>query len=158
MALALPWEPDEPETHVVIANGFLAVECVDGATAFASSQLAWPFEQDPGAEVCVRISFIMKAAGAGSDVRLAAQFKSISAGGDSSLAFAPEGFVAVPVNYATLGEVFSTELMLDASGFVQNDAVGVHVGLDGSNSMGAGTDDDADVPIQLISIEGAGGY
>jgi hypothetical protein len=42
---------------------------------------------------------------------------------------------------------------LDGSDISIHDACAFQVGRDGNNEMGAGTDDDVNVPIQIIAVE-----
>ena len=44
-------------------------------------------------------------------------------------------------------------VLLDGAGFKKDDAVSVQVGRDGNNEMGAGTNDDTDVAVQIIAVE-----
>ena len=53
----------------------------------------------------------------------------------------------------TLGEVFEGEIVLKVPLFELNAALAKQVGRDGSNSMGAGTNDDANQPIQIIAVK-----
>jgi hypothetical protein len=149
----LALDPVEPGASAVIANGFQAIEVSDGSTGFAASQIYWPVKQDAAADVCIKFKFILKATGTGANVRLAAKFKAQATGGDSSAAFSPDGFTVVPITFTTLGEVFEGVVLLDGAGFKKDDAVSVQVGRDGNNEMGAGTNDDTDVAVQIIAVE-----
>lgn len=153
VAISEPFDVVEAGVSKVVANGFLAIECQDGITGFAATQMMWPLDNNPTGNLCVRMKFIMKASGTGSNIRLAVKSKAQSTGEDSSAAFAPEGFLAVAINYTTVGEVFEGMLQLDGSGFNLNDAVGLQIGRDGNDEMGAGTSDDANQPIQIIATE-----
>jgi hypothetical protein len=135
----------------VIANDRPAIEVQPGATAFGAASFPW---KKKGGYTTARVSghFILKASGTGANVRIGAKVKAQGVGEDSSQAFAPEGFVVVPVTFTTVGEVFAGEVDLDASGIEFEDSVALHIGRDGNNEMGAGADDDVDVAIQIIDV------
>lgn len=137
----------------VIANGRPAVEVEDGSTGFGSAPIHWTEETDSDSLLRVTAQFILKASGTGTKVRLAAKFKFQATGEDSSAAYSPEGFVVVPVTHTTLGEVFEGQIVLSGSGISMHDACAFQVGRDGNNEMGAGDDDDVNVPIQIIAVE-----
>jgi hypothetical protein len=137
----------------VIANGRPAVEVEDGQTGFGSAPIHWIEETDANSKLRVTAQFILKATGTGSNVRLAAKFKFQATGEDSSDAFSPESFSPVSVTHTTLGEVFQGMWELDGSDISIHDACAFQVGRDGNNEMGAGTDDDVNVPIQIIAVE-----
>ena len=143
----------EAGVSIVIANGFLAVEVQNGITGFAATHMIWPLDVDANATLCIRMKFIMKASGTGSNIRLGVKAKAQSTGEDSSAAFSPEAFLVVPITYTTVGEVFEGAVELDGSGFKLHDAVGLQIGRDGNNAMGAGTNDDANVAIQIIAVQ-----
>ena len=146
-------EPVEPGASMVVANDRPAIQIEDGVTGFAAIAGVWPLEQMENAELRATIKFIMQAAGTGSNVRLALKAKAQGVGDDSSEAFPYEAFVAVPITYTTLGEVFEGEIVLKVPLFELNAALAKQVGRDGSNSMGAGTNDDANQPIQIIAVK-----
>lgn len=150
VALEMPFDTVEAGVSRVVANGFPATEIQAGITGFAATDLVWPLKGSTELELLLK--FILKASGTGSNVRLAAKVKAQSTGEDSSAAFSPDGFKAVPVSFTTLGEVFEGAILLDASGISDGDAVSLQVGRDGNNEMGAGTNDDVDVAIQIIAV------
>jgi hypothetical protein len=136
----------------VVANDRPAIEVQDGFTAFGAASFPW--RSEPRTTVRVHAHFILKSAGTGSTVRLAARVKAQAVGEDSSSAFTPEGFAAIAVTHTTVGEVFEGLIDLDASGIAIGDSVAVHVGRDGDNEMsGGGGSDDVDVPIQIIDLQ-----
>lgn len=137
----------------VVANDRPAIEVVTGTTGFAALPGVWPLEQDDAAELRVTMKFILKATGTGSNVRLAARCKFQGVGDDSSATWDETGFAAVAVTHTTLGEVFEGTVTLDASAAEQHDAIALHVGRDGANTLGAGTNDDVDQAIQIIAFE-----
>ena len=137
----------------VIAYGRPAVEIEDGETGFGSAPIHWVQETDVNSLLRVTIQFILKATGTGTKVRIATKFKFQATGEDSSEAYSPEGFLAVPVTHDTLGEVFEGQLVLTASDISIHDACAFQVGRDGNNEMGAGDDDDVSVPVQIIAVE-----
>lgn len=147
-----PLEPVVPGASKVVANDRPAIEINTGVTGWAAEWNVWPLEQFTQAQVRVRVQFILKESGTGSNVRIAARAKAQSAGEDSSASFADTQFVVVPVTYTTVGEVFEATLWLDASSFEEGDSVALQVGRDGDNTLGSGTDDDANVAVQLISV------
>jgi hypothetical protein len=148
-----PFEPVDAGVSSVIANGRIAVEIEDGITGFAATHLLWPYEKRyDDQKFVVSFRFILKESGTGSKVRLAVKVKAQGVGEDSSDAFSPEGFTVAPVNYTTLGEVFEADVVLDGSGIEMGDAIGLQIGRDGNNEMGAGDDDDASSPIQIIAV------
>jgi hypothetical protein len=146
-------EPIEPGSAKVIANDRPAIEVQDAVTGFAAIQSVWPLAQLAEAEMCIAIKFILKAAGTGSKVRLGMKYKTQAVGEDSSAAFDEEGFVVVDVTYTTVGEVFEGMIILPAGQASKDDAVALQFGRDGNNEMGAGTNDDVNVPVQIISIK-----
>ncbi len=148
-----PFKAVDAGVMEVIANGRPAVEVEDGQTGFGSAPIHWVEETDANSKLRVTMQFILKATGTGSTVRLAAKFKFQATGEDSSEAFSPDGFVVVPVTHTTLGEVFEGKLELDGSDISIHDACAFQVGRDGNNEMGAGTDDDVNVPVQIIAVE-----
>jgi hypothetical protein len=135
----------------VIANSRPAIEVQDGYTAFGAASFPWTKQ---GAYTTVRIHghFILKQAGTGTKVRIGAKVKAQGVGEDSSSAFSPEGFIVVTVTHTTVGEVFEGSVDLDATGIEYNDSVAVHIGRDGANTMGAGDNDDVNVPIQILDV------
>jgi hypothetical protein len=146
-------EPVEPGASSVIANDRPAIEIEDGITGFAAIAGVWPLVQMSKAELRATIQFIMQAAGTGSNVRIALKAKAQATGEDSSDVFPYSGFLVVPISYGTLGQVFEGIVDLAAPLFKQNDALAVHIGRDGANAMGAGTNDDANQPIQIIAVK-----
>lgn len=146
-------EPVEPGASTVVANDRPAIEIEDGITGFAAIAGVWPLDQMENAELRATLKFIMQAVGTGSYVRVAMKTKAQATGEDSSEAFPYLDFVAVPITYTTLGEVFEGEITLKVSDFELNAALAVQVGRDGANSMGAGTNDDANQPIQIIAVK-----
>lgn len=146
-------EPVVPGASKVVANDRPAIEVQSGVTGFAAIQAVWPYPQDDDAEIRVLIHFVLKAAGTGSNVRIAFKFKAEGPGEDSTAAFSAAAFVVVPVTHTTVGEVFKGELILDASSAHNEDAVALQVGRDGNNEFGAGDNDDVDQPIQIIAVK-----
>jgi hypothetical protein len=146
-------EAVEPGASKVVANDRPAIQIEDGITGFAAMTGVWHLEEMTYAKLKATIKFVMKEVGIGNNVRIAAKAKSQATGEDSSSAFPYLDFVAVPIDYVTVGEVFEGVVELSVPLFKQNDALAVHIGRDGANSMGAGTNDDADVAIQIISAK-----
>jgi hypothetical protein len=146
-----PLKSVEAGASEVIANSRPAIEVQDGYTAFGAASFPWI---KPGSHTTIRIHghFILKQAGTGTKVRLAAKVKAQGVGEDSSSAFSPQGFSVVTVTHTTVGEVFEGSIDLDASGIEHEDSVAVHIGRDGNNEMGAGDNDDVNVPIQILDV------
>jgi hypothetical protein len=153
IALDPVMEPVVPGSSKVIANDRPAIEILDGVTGFAAIQAIWPHVQNAKGEMKVTVNFILKAGGTGSNVRIAAQYKRQAVGDDSSGPFDESAFVIAPITYTTIGEVFSVSLVLPADVAIQNDSIALQFGRDGSNSMGAGTNDDVDAAIQVINVK-----
>lgn len=147
-------EPVIPGASKVLANDRPAIEVQEGVTGFASLQAVWPLTQSAGRQFRIRVKFIIKSSGSGSNVRIAAKVKSQSVGEDSSAAFAVSAVVAVPVTFTTIGEVFEGELYLAVGGFKLDDAVAVQVGRDGAEEISGGAADDVDQPVQIIAVKG----
>jgi hypothetical protein len=145
-------EPVIPGASKVVANDRPAIEVADGITGFAALQAVWPLPQADYAELRVRVYFILKSSGSGSTVRIAARMKTESPGDDSSDAFQSLDFVGVPVTFDTVGEVFAAQIVLPAAFAEMDDVVAFQVGRDGSNSLGAGDNDDVTQPIQIIGL------
>jgi len=148
-----PLEPVEPGASIVVANDIPAVEIEDGITGFGAIGGIWPLEQITNAQLRATIRFILSGAGAGTNVRLALKAKSHASGEDSSDVFPYTQFVVVPVDFATIGEIFEGAVVLETPLFKLDDTLAVHVGRDGANSMGAGINDDVNQPIQIISAK-----
>jgi hypothetical protein len=146
-------EPVEPGASKVIANDRPAIEIEDSITGFFSMMGVWSLEQMTHAELKATVKFIMKEVGVGTNVRIAMKAKAQATGEDSSDPFPYSGFVVVPIDYAIVGEVFEGVVSLSTPLFKENDALAIQVGRDGANSMGAGTNDDANVAIQIISAK-----
>lgn len=147
-----PLEPVVPGASQVVANDRPAIEINTGVTGWAAASVVWPLEQFSHAELRLRVHFIMKESGTGSNVRIAGRVKSNDTGDDSSAAFVDTAFVTVPITYTTVGEVFEAELWLDASSFNEEGSLAVQAGRDGNDELGAGTSDDASVAVQIISV------
>lgn len=145
-------EPVIPGASKVVANDRPSIEVQNDVTGYAALQAIWPLAQYASAELRARVYFVLKAAGTGANVRIAARLKAQGPGDDSSVAFAASGFVAVAVTHTTVGEVFVAEILLDASSAYLGDAMAVQVGRDGANDLGAGTNDDVNQPIQIIGL------
>jgi hypothetical protein len=145
-------EPVVPGASKVVANDRPAIEIQDDVTGFAAIQTTWPCEQNAEAKIRATLAFILKAAGTGTQVRIAFKAKAESTGEDTSEAFTESGFVVVTVSHTTLGESFEGSVELDASSFNLNDAMALQIGRDGNNEMGAGANDDVDVAIQIIDV------
>lgn len=152
VAVDPPIEPVVPGASKVVANDRPAIEVAGGATGWAASSLIWPLESFAQAQLRFRIQFILKDSGTGSNVRICGRLKAEGAGDDSSESFSETKFVVVPVTYTTVGEIFETVLWFDASGFGQGYSIAIQGGRDGNNELGAGTDDDVSVPVQIISF------
>jgi hypothetical protein len=135
----------------VISNGYSAVEFARNKTEFATSSIFW--RRGPTTAVTVKVKFILKAAGSGSYARIAARIKARATGEDSSTAFDVSSFVAVPVTFTTLGQVFEAVITLSPATFADGDAVAFNLGRDGANTLGGGNNDDVTVPVQVIAIE-----
>lgn len=147
-----PLEPVVPGASQVVANDRPAIEVNTGVTGWAAASVVWPLELFSHAELRLRVHFIMKESGTGSNVRISGRVKSNDTGDDSSAAFIDTTFAIVPITYTTVGEVFEAVLWLDASSFNEEGSLAVQAGRDGNDELGAGTSDDASVPIQIISI------
>lgn len=145
-------EPVVPGASKVLANDRPAIEVQEGVTGYAAIQAVWPYPQDDDAEIRILVHFVLKAAGTGSNARIAARFKAQGPGEDSTAAFPVVDFAVVPVTHTTVGEVFKGELILDASVAHFEDAVALQVGRDGNNELGAGTNDDVNQAVQIIAI------
>lgn len=137
----------------VVANDRPAIECPAGITGFAAAYGVWPHDLNDAAVCRVTAAFILKESGTGTKVRIAAKVKADSEGDDTSGAFADSAFSVATVSHTTIGEQFVAAVDLDASTFAAGDAVALHVGRDGDNGMGAGTDDDVDVAVELIALK-----
>lgn len=135
----------------VEANDYAAIEFPQIQTDFASYSLFW--KRTPSADVKVTVKFILKSAGTGDYVRIAARVKARATGEDSSTAFDATAYEAVTVTTTTIGEVFQSQLTFSSAIFAQGDAVAIHIGRDGGNTLGGGTDDDYSRRIQVIAIE-----
>lgn len=146
-------EPVIPGASKVVANDRPAIEIQNGVTGYAAIQAVWPFTQSSLSQVRAKALFVLKASGTGSNVRIAARMKSQGVGEDSTAAFADTEFVVVPVTFTTIGEVFSGEVILDASSAHLDDALALQIGRDGNNELGAGSDDDVNQAIQIIGLK-----
>lgn len=146
-------EPVVPGASTVVANDRPAIEIEDGITGFAALASVWPMYQMSNARLRATIKFIMQAAGTGTNVRLAAKAKSQAVGEDSSDIFPYSVFIVVPIDYDLVGEVYEGVIDLAVPLFKLDDALAIHIGRDGANSMGAGVNDDANKPIQIISVK-----
>lgn len=146
-------EPVEPGASKVVANDRPAIQVENGITGFASMAGIWSLDQMSYAELKATIKFILQDVNSGSNIRIAIKAKSQATGEDSSEVFPYLDFISVPVDFTTIGEVFEGVITLYVPLFKKNDALAIHIGRDGSNSMGAGTNDDVDVAIQIISIK-----
>ncbi len=147
------FEAIEPGSSKVVANDRPAIECNTAVAAFAAASETWPQSVDALAKLKASLKFILKAAGTGSNVRIAVKAKSESVGDDSSAAFSLTGFAVVPITHTTVGEVFEGAVEIDASSFSLDDSVALQIGRDGNNALGAGTNDDVSVAIQIISVK-----
>jgi len=146
-------EPVEPGSSKVVANDRPAIQIEDGITGFFSMAGVWSLEQMTHAELKTTVKFIMQEVGLGDTVRLAIKAKSQATGEDSSSPFQYSGFVAVPINYNIIGQVFEGTIGISVPIFKENDALAVQIGRDGANIMGAGDNDNSDVAIQIISTK-----
>lgn len=150
-------EPVVPGASKVLANDRPAIEVQNGVTGFGSVSVAWPLTEKTGRVLRVRVKFIVKGTGTGSNVRIGVRFKAEATGDDSSGAFVVTGFAVVPVTFTTIGEVFEAELRLDAGGVELDDAFALQVGRDGNNELGAGTNDDVDQAVQILTVTAEAG-
>lgn len=148
--------PVVPGASKVVANDRPAVEVSEGVTGYAAMQQVWPLAQNDDAQLRVIVKFILKATGTGSRVRIGVRAKAQGTGADSAAAFTSSGFVAVPVTFTTIGQVFEGVVALDASDFDLDDALALQVGRDGENLLGAGDNDDVNQAIQIIAIKAEG--
>jgi len=135
----------------VIANDYPAVELYAAKTWFGVWSGSWP--STPTSDVVLKIKFILKVAGTGTKVRVAAKLKSIITGGDSSKAFDSAQFAVVTVNTTTVGEQFEGSITFSSSLFTSGSTVVLYIGRDGANLLGAGTNDNFNKPIQIIAAE-----
>lgn len=150
-------EPVLPGSSKVLANDRPAIEVQDAVTGFGAIGVVWPVVPHANHVLRLRVKFILKATGTGSNVRIAARYKADVAGGDSSGAFAQTAFVAVPVTFTTIGEVFEAELRLPAATVALGAALALQVGRDGNNELGAGANDDVNQAVQIIALEAEAG-
>lgn len=146
-------EPVVPGASKVVANDRPAIEIQNGVTGYAALQAIWPLLQYTKAELRLRIYFILKATGTGSNVRIAARMKAQGSGEDSSAAFTVSDFTVAPVTFTTIGEVFVADVILDASSAEFGDAIAAQIGRDGANDLGSGTSDDVNQAIQIIGMQ-----
>ena len=146
-------EPIDAGVSRVVANGRPGLEFMQGLTGLAAIQGVWPLAQAAYAEVRITMKFAMKATGTGSYVRLAARVKFHGEGDDSSGDWVDSDFVAVPITYTTIGEMFEGVITLEASAAAQHDSVALQIGRDGNNEFGTGTDDDANKAVQILGFE-----
>ncbi len=145
--------PVEPGASDVLANDRPAIEVVDGNTGFMALSGVWPLPVYSIAKLKASVKFILKTAGTGTKVRIGGKIKSEAIGDDSSISFSVTGFSVITITHTTVGEVFEGLIELDASTFKLDDSVAIQLGRDGNNEMGAGTNDDVNVPIQIISVK-----
>lgn len=154
VVIEAPFEPETAGVTKVIANGRIALEFPSGLTGFVATHMLWPLEKKcDDQKLVIATRFIVKESGTGSKTRIAVRVKAQGIGEDSSAAFAPEGFTVAPITYTSIGEVFGADVMLDGSGVEFGDAVGLQIGRDGNNEMGAGDNDDVSSPIQIIAMD-----
>lgn len=151
LSLEAPLVPVETGVSDVIANGRPAVEIQPGVTGFGGTRMTWPAVDQAFTKLYIFVKFIMKAAGTGSNVRLALKAKSNATGSDTSGVFNPISTSVVVVNYDTIGEVFEGELEADLTEFSEGDAVALQIGRDGNNEIPNGPDDDSNKAIQMIA-------
>lgn len=149
-------EPVVPGASKVLWHDRPGIEIQDAVTGYAAIQEVWPLEEFSSAELFVTLKFVLKESGTGSNIRIAGKVKSHAVGEDSSDAFESIAFVVIVVTHTTIGEVFEGVVSLDASGCKLGDALALQFGRDGNNELGAGTDDDVDVPIVIISTKAEG--
>ena len=135
----------------VLANDYAAIEIQKNSTAFGVWSGAW--KRTPTGNVVFKVRFILKASGTGSYVRIALKVKARAVGEDSSTAFDYSSFLAKAVTTTTIGEIFEETFSVSASVFAAGDSVTLHIGRDGSNSMGGGTNDDYSKAIQIIAVD-----
>lgn len=146
-------EPVVPGSSKVVANDRPGIEIASGVTGFGSISTAYQHETNAAAKVCACLGFILKTSGTGSNVRIAARVKYQAVGEDTSGDWDDEQFVVVPVDFDTVGELFMVPIELDASAASPGDSVAIQIGRDGDNDMGAGTNDDVSVAIQIINLD-----
>lgn len=141
-------EPGASNVVSGVTNG-PAVECGDGASGYGASEATWPQAQHALAKYRIYARFVLKVAGTGSNVRIAAKAKAKGTGEDLSGAFDVTGVVVVPITHTNPGDIFEADLNLDASIAALHDSLIIHVGRDGDESMAGGAADDVNVPIHL---------
>lgn len=146
-------EPVTSGVSRVVANDRPGVEYPEDVTGFAAAHGVWPHEQNDEAVCRITAAFVLKESGTGTKVRIGAKVKAEGEGDDTTGAFADSDFAVVTVTHTTIGEEFIATIDLDASGFEDGDAVALHVGRDGDNDMGSGTNDDVNVAAQIIALK-----
>lgn len=139
----------ETTAKKVLVNGFPALEFDKVDTRFGFASMYW--NGTPSGDVAVRVRFILKAVGSGTNVRIGVKVKARAVGEDTSTAFDQELFVVVPVTTTTIGEVFEATITIPAATFADGDVVSLGIGRDALNLLGAGTNDDFSKSIQIIS-------
>jgi hypothetical protein len=149
--LESPLIPIDEGVSAVVANGRPAIEIQPGITAFAGARMRWPEVPEIYTKVCLVAQFILKAAGTGSNIRLALKAKSNATGTDSSAPFSPVGYRVVPVNFVNVGDIFEGVVEFMREDFDEGDAVAIQLGRDGAEQIGDGDPDDVDVAIQIIA-------
>jgi len=145
--------PTDTGIFPVISNGYMALQCKDDRTHYAGASIWWP--KTPSADIIVKIKFVLKEVGTGTDIRLATRVKARATGEDASTAFDSTTYVAVPVTTSPIGKVFEASMTLSASLFAVGDAVAFQIGRDGTNILtgGPATTDSFDKHIQIIAID-----
>lgn len=146
-------EPVVPGSSRVVVSDRPALEVQDGVTGWGTIQAVYPHTQNDEAKAVCTIGFCLAEAGTGNNVRICARVKSDSEGDDSSGSWDDTQFSVKAVTHTTPGEVFSVTVELDVSGADEGDSIAFQVGRDGNNTLGAGTNDNCDVAIEIISLE-----
>lgn len=141
-------EPVVPGASAVVANDRPAIEVATDVTGYGAIQAVWPHQQNDAAHVDLVLSFVLKEAGTGTTVRMAARIKGDGAGDDSSGSWSDTAELDVTVSHTTVGEVFRASLTLDADAFDEDDAIALQVGR-----AGAHANDNCSVAIQLIGVK-----
>jgi len=84
---------------------------------------------------------------------VAAKLKAIAVGEDTSVAFTSSQFAAVSISPTDVGAIYEGSITFAAALFAAGDTVAMHIGRDGGNILGAGSNDDFNKPIDIIAAE-----
>jgi len=135
----------------VVANDFPALEVSSGKTRYGVCSVAW--QTTPATNVILKLRFVLAESGSGSYVRVAAKLKAIAVGEDTSVAFTSSQFAAVSISPTNIGPIYEGSITFAAALFAAGDTVAMHIGRDGGNILGAGSNDDFNKPIDIIAAE-----